>query len=216
MNEIKTVSKIIHGQELVFCNLRGLFWAEEKMLIISDLHVGKTAHFRKHGIAVPSEVLSDDLERLAAQIIYFTPKKLLIVGDFWHAGHNSDFEIFQQWTLSFPTLQIILVKGNHDRFAEHPLQQIGVSVIENQWLLSPFLFSHEPLSHNNHVVISGHIHPGVLLRLKSKIFYKLPCFAIQENQIILPAFSRFTGLDLHTLDDNFQKIVVDQDFIIEL
>ena len=59
---IQTLSKNIQNETLIFTNQKAIFWEREKTLIISDLHVGKSAHFRKSGIAVSSEILLDDLK----------------------------------------------------------------------------------------------------------------------------------------------------------
>ncbi len=53
---------------------RTMYWEEEKALIVSDLHFGKTGHFRKSGIAVPASVYKEDLQRLIVQIQYFQPE----------------------------------------------------------------------------------------------------------------------------------------------
>ena len=48
---------------------RAIFWEEQKALILSDLHFGKTGHFRKAGIAVPQQVYKEDLQRLISLLI---------------------------------------------------------------------------------------------------------------------------------------------------
>ena len=68
--------------------------------------------------------------------------------------------------------------------------------IEKELEISPFTFVHEHLKkHSEQFVISGHTHPGVRIKGKGKQFLKLPCFQVSEHQIILPAFSLFTGLN---------------------
>ncbi len=64
---------------------RCLYWEEERSLILSDLHFGKTGHFRKAGIAVPQSVYREDLLRLLSLIQYFQPRQLLVVGDLFHS-----------------------------------------------------------------------------------------------------------------------------------
>ena len=56
----------IQNQHIILTNYRAAFWEEEETLFLSDLHVGKAAHFRKHGIAVPTSVMDSDLARSAA------------------------------------------------------------------------------------------------------------------------------------------------------
>ena len=40
---------------------RIIFWENENTIIASDLHFGKTGHFRKAGIAMPQSVFKEDL-----------------------------------------------------------------------------------------------------------------------------------------------------------
>src|ERR1700738_1720039 len=101
---------------------RMLYWEEEKSLIVSDLHFGKTGHFRKAGIAVPQAVYKEDLQRLFEQIQYFQPEKLIIVGDLFHSLLNRELELFRKWREDLPDLVIHLIKGNHD-------------ILEDEWYL---------------------------------------------------------------------------------
>ena len=89
--QMKIVTKNIHIQDEVFTltNQRALFWKKEKALILSDLHIGKTAHFRKNGIALSDHIFENDLQRLSVLIEYFQPEKFIVVGDLLHAGDNS-------------------------------------------------------------------------------------------------------------------------------
>ena len=57
----------IKGQQLWLSADRCIFWEEEKALIVSDLHFGKTGHFRKSGIAIPPSVYKEDLQRLVVE-----------------------------------------------------------------------------------------------------------------------------------------------------
>ena len=51
-------------QKLWLSAERCIFWEEQSALIVSDLHLGKTGHFRKAGIAVPQSVFKEDLQHL--------------------------------------------------------------------------------------------------------------------------------------------------------
>ena len=44
---IATNNITIQNEIFTLTNQRALFWGKEKALIFSDLHIGKTAHFRK-------------------------------------------------------------------------------------------------------------------------------------------------------------------------
>jgi len=52
---------------------RCIFWEDKKTLILSDLHLGKTGHFRKSGIAIPQAVFKEDMQRLVTLLQIFNP-----------------------------------------------------------------------------------------------------------------------------------------------
>jgi DNA ligase-associated metallophosphoesterase len=185
----------INNEELVLTNQRALYWQREEALILSDVHIGKTAHFRKHGIPMPDDVLQKDLERLKQLILHFDAKTILIVGDLFHAEQNSDMATFKGWLTQFSDLKLVLIKGNHDRQPKRLMDDLNIEAVK-QLELEPFVFLHDPLENNENLfTISGHIHPGVLIKGKGRQKIKLPCYQITENQLILPAFSLFTGLN---------------------
>ena len=45
---------------------RAIFLPQSKTLIVADLHLGKSATFRKRGLPVPEGTTKSDLDRLAA------------------------------------------------------------------------------------------------------------------------------------------------------
>ncbi len=212
---LHTLEKTVQNEKLIFTNQRALFWEKNNSLIISDLHLGKTAYFRKNGIPVPSDILEDDLERLDELIQHFEAKELLVVGDFLHAGKNTDFELFEIWRKHKLELKITVIKGNHDLRHASFLSNLNIVIIEDFLFKKPFTFIHIPENTDTHFSISGHLHPGVMVKLEKRKSVRLPCFRIAENQIILPAFSKFTGLDTQCCQD-FECIAFTEDLIFEL
>ncbi|WP_426430593.1 ligase-associated DNA damage response endonuclease PdeM [Winogradskyella sp. HB-48] len=183
---------------LILTNQRAIYWDTQKALILSDLHIGKTAHFRRHGIPVPDDILQKDLERLQQLIRHFKAKQLLIVGDLFHAENNVDMSTFESWLAQFTSLEVTLIKGNHDRQSHLFMEKMNIKV-ESELFLKPYFFVHEPgESNSDKFTISGHLHPGILIKGKGRQRLKLPCYLVASNRIILPAFSLFTGL--HIID----------------
>ena len=212
---IITKEIIFSGEKLLLTNQRIIFWESQKTIILSDLHIGKAAHFRKSGIAISSEILVDDLKNLELLILHFQAEKVIIVGDLFHAGYNSDLDLFKNWRAQF-SQEFILIKGNHDRLKCEHYENLGIICEEDQLQISNVTFIHEPQNpEENCFYISGHIHPGFVLKGKNERL-RLPCFARSETQIILPAFSKFTGLDTKTLKGDFQKIVFTEGTIFEV
>ncbi|WP_299367022.1 ligase-associated DNA damage response endonuclease PdeM [Winogradskyella sp.] len=187
----------LEGERLILTNQRALYWERENTLILSDLHIGKTAHFRRHGIPMPDNILQKDLERLKGLIIHFEVKKLLIVGDLFHAETNSDMATFKTWLKQFKDLNLVLIKGNHDRQSKRLMNDLDLTVV-SELVLEPFTLIHEHSEIRDDLfTISGHIHPGVLIKGKGKQKLRLPCYQVTSKQLILPAFSLFTGLNTH-------------------
>lgn len=187
----------IKDQQLWLSPDRCIFWEEEKALIVSDLHFGKTGHFRKSGIAVPASVYRDDLQRLVAQIQYFQPRQLLVVGDLFHSRQNKELELFQKWRNDFPDLAFHLIKGNHDILGEDWYQSAGIELSPKKLNIGDFLFVHDIADLESpapHYIFSGHIHPGIRINGAAKQALQFPCFYFGDTYAILPAFSRFTGM----------------------
>ncbi|MFN8310484.1 MAG: ligase-associated DNA damage response endonuclease PdeM [Chitinophagales bacterium] len=171
---------------------KAIFWNEEKILILSDLHLGKGMHFRKEGIAVPKALLHDDLSRLGSLIDAFQPQQIIIVGDMFHSVANHEVDLFEIWRSSFNKLPIHLVKGNHDILSDSHYRDLQIE-IHDSLLLHTFLFVHDERP-CEHFCFSGHLHPGVAIHGKGKQSLRLPCFHFGRNKVILPAFGKFTGL----------------------
>lgn len=169
--------------------------------MVADIHLGKSGHFRKAGIAVPALLQQEDLAKLSDLVYHFNPKKLFILGDFFHSDLNEDWYWFPRWRKQFPSLEIILIKGNHDILSDQLLINAGVVIVKGYLDIPPFRLIHIPpvLSDQaavNLYYLSGHIHPGVRLRGRAKQSLSMPCFYFSERQGILPAFGRFTGNSL--------------------
>ena len=175
-------------------------------MIVSDLHIGKTGHFRKSGIAVPQNVFKEDLQRLVAQLQYFKPVDLIVVGDFFHSSENKELDLFRKWRQDFSALNINLVKGNHDILKDNWYSSAGITVFKNDLSVKQFCFTHDNFGMATRqatidkkeikYTISGHIHPGVRVNGAGKQSLCLPCFYFGKDYAVLPAFSRFTGTAL--------------------
>lgn len=183
------------GEELILSKERAVYWASKKMLIISDLHLGKSATFRQAGIPVPSTVSDTDLNQLSALITGFLPEVLLVTGDMFHHQMNTDVDTFCLWRMKYPSLKIILIKGNHDKIRQEDYACMDIEIYPKEFLCWPFRFIHDlPEAQDEYYNISGHIHPGITIYGKSRQRLRLPCFYFGKKGAILPAFSRFTGL----------------------
>jgi DNA ligase-associated metallophosphoesterase len=183
------------GEELELNKEKAIYWAAKRMLIISDLHIGKSAHFRKFGIPVPATIGMHDLQRLGALINRYNPDIVLITGDMFHNKLNSDVLLFEAWRNEHQAIQFILVKGNHDALSNESYTNLGIEVVRKELLLAPFRFIHDkPTEFDDYFNITGHIHPGVTIYGKARQQLRFPCFYFSPTCAVMPAFSAFTGL----------------------
>ncbi|WP_228853410.1 ligase-associated DNA damage response endonuclease PdeM [Aegicerativicinus sediminis] len=190
-------------EQLLLTNQRAVYWPRQKALILSDLHLGKAAHFRKFGIPISKKVFKDDLKKLEELIGFFQVTRLIIVGDLFHAEANTEVMDFQGWISKNPGLSIELIKGNHDQLTDRIYTLLGVKIYKDSLELSGFCFVHErPQSFTDKFTITGHTHPGVVLKGRGKQRVRLPCYQLSKSGLVLPAFSKFTGLDTRKTKEN--------------
>jgi DNA ligase-associated metallophosphoesterase len=199
---ISFLNHTIHNQNFILHYNRVLFWEEEKILILSDLHIGKTNHFRKSGIAVPTNIIKEDMQRLVESIQFFKPQKIIIVGDLFHSIQNKEHEWLAKWRNDFASIEFILVKGNHDIVDESWYTQNNINLVKNHLQINNLTFVHHIEDYKNQqedeYIISGHIHPAITIKGLGKQSLRFPCFYFTKHYLVLPAFGKFTGT--HTVE----------------
>lgn len=189
----------ILGNQFVVSAQKVLFWQNEHTLILSDLHLGKSGHFRKHGIGIPQSVFLEDLQRLMTAIQFFNPQEIIIVGDLFHSTENKEHELFARWRNAIASIPIHLVMGNHDVLNKEWYQQVGINMHDATLNKKQFVFLHDKAEMHTvpeRYYFTGHIHPGVRMSGKGKQSLQLPCFYFDKHFAVLPAFGKFTGTHL--------------------
>lgn len=175
---------------------RALWWPARRVLWIADLHLGKAATYRALGQPVPAGTTRENLARLSRLVLHYQPAQLVFLGDFLHAAQARTASVLNavtQWRMADPDLACTLVRGNHDQRAGDPPSALGISVVDEPWLIGPFAACHHPQPHATHAVIAGHLHPALHLRGPGRDHLRLPCFCLEAQLAILPAFGEFTG-----------------------
>ena len=174
-----------------------MFWRSKAWLMLSDLHLGKAAHFRKAGLPLPEGSDEQTLARLDELIAHFAPKRVVIIGDLFHSAHNNAWEPFHAWCKR-QAAELHLVLGNHDRLAERRYREAGLHTHATGLVEMPFILEHEtPVAMGGFGmihVICGHTHPGIVLQGQANQSLRLPCFLVGPQVTLLPAFGMSTGL----------------------
>ena len=186
----------VAGEDLFLLPERAVFWPAKKALFVADFHLGKAASFRSAGIPLPSGTTTENVERLGRAIDKTGAAKVVFLGDFLHSAQGraaSTFARFAAWRESRKSLELTLVRGNHDKKAGDPPQEWGVHCIEAGEALGPFILNHEPGASRGGYALAGHIHPAVRLSASGEKSLRLPCFWFGARYGVLPAFGAFTG-----------------------
>ncbi len=195
---LQLTPKEISGNTFLLSPDKCLYWQEERALILSDLHFGKTGHFRKSGIAVPQAVFKEDLQRFVSLLQTFKPARVIVIGDMFHSRDNKEHALFVKWRKDFSHLRIQLVMGNHDILDNRWYRDAGIELINGRLDNGNFSFIHDigELENNTttgNYFFSGHIHPGVSLSSTGRQSLHFPCFYFTRQFAVLPAFGKFTG-----------------------
>lgn len=208
----------VAGETVQLSAHRALYLTGFSTLVVADLHWGKAATFRAKGVPLPPGVTNSDLERLSAVLHETSATRLVIVGDLLHARagrHERTLRAVSEWRDAHASLEVVLVRGNHDAHAGDPPAALNIECVDGPLIVGPFACQHHPTAHASHYVLSGHLHPHVNLRGRGRQSLRLPCFAFCERGAILPAFTSFTGGGAYTPGDGDRVFAIVEDEIIQ-
>src|ERR1044071_1772764 len=172
---------VLQGESVKLLAERALYWPAQKMLIVADLHWGKSAHFRKHGIAIPGSTQTRDEVKLARLVREYSAERLVIAGDMFHSRHNAEVDIFTHWRNAHQSLHIDLVPGNHDILPKEMYTGWNLQ-LHDQLKTSPFLIVHDAPADCTDFCIHGHVHPAIRISRRGHNSIKLCCFCEDENR----------------------------------
>jgi DNA ligase-associated metallophosphoesterase len=188
---------VVGGEAVTLFAERALFWPRERTLFVADVHLGKTATFRAHGVPLPRGTTADDLARLSRLVVRAQATRVVVLGDFLHAraGRVPALDgAVRAWRDAHRALDVVLIRGNHDVHAGDPPAAWAIDCRPEPFALPPFLACHVPASPPSGYALCGHVHPGIWLAGYGEESARLSCFVLGARRAILPAFGRFTGL----------------------
>jgi DNA ligase-associated metallophosphoesterase len=207
------------GEEMVLMPDRSMYWPCASTLLVADAHIGKAATFRAHGIFVPRGTTSATRERLDEALAHTGATRLVFLGDLLHAREGRSPEtlrVVAEWRASHAALDVMLVRGNHDRSAGDPPESLGIRCVDAPMLDGPFAFAHHPTAIDGRFVVAGHVHPAVRLSGPGRQYVRLPCFWISEAGCVLPAFGDFTGQGIIEPAEDDRVFAVGDGSVIEV
>lgn len=167
----------------------GLFWQEERLLVVSDLHLEKGSSFAQRGVLLPPFDTAATLAQLGAVIARHDPRTVIALGDSFH-DRKAHERLSPDDRDALSTLQVrrdwIWISGNHD--PELP-RDLGGTVAD-EVALGPIVFRHEPTGAVGE--IAGHLHPKARVSTRGRSVERR-CFASDGERAVMPAFGAYTG-----------------------
>jgi DNA ligase-associated metallophosphoesterase len=186
----------IAGERLVLLPERAIYWPARETLILADTHWGKAATLRAAAIPIPGGTTKDSLTRLSAVLDRTQAKRAVVLGDVFHAKQGraeKTLAALREWREQRLQLEMLLVRGNHDRHAGDPPEELRIHCVNSPEVDGPFVYRHFPKDSEAGFTLSGHTHPAIRLRGRGAERTTLPCFWFTDRVGILPAFGTFTG-----------------------
>jgi len=166
-----------------------LFWEEERLLVVSDLHLEKGSSFAARGVLLPPYDTAATLDRLGAVIARHDPRRVIALGDSFH-DREAHGRLSTRDRDTFAALQTrrdwIWIVGNHD--PELPADLGGA--VAKDVAIGPLVFRHEPTGAVGE--IAGHLHPKARVSTRGRSVERR-CFASDGMRAVMPSFGAYTG-----------------------
>jgi hypothetical protein len=188
----------IAGEMLLPLPEGALWWAAERVLVVSDLHLEKGSAHAARGQMLPPYDTGTTLgvvEKLCAAL---EPKTVISLGDSFH-DRGAELRLPDAYAARIKALTAghdwVWVEGNHDPDPPAYLGGRASKVLH----IGSLVFRHEPTGEAGE--IAGHLHPAAKVTARGRIVRRR-CFASDGARLVMPAMGAFTG-GLNVLDVAF-------------
>ncbi|WP_298188985.1 ligase-associated DNA damage response endonuclease PdeM [Novosphingobium sp.] len=178
------------GQEFALDPSRALYWAEERALIVADLHLEKASWYAQRGQMLPPYDSRETLSRVADALRATGARRVFCLGDNFHDSHGpARLEPHAAGMLDalMRATDWVWITGNHDTkdtsVKAQGLPELTVRAIALRHEARPGETGHE---------LSGHYHPKLRVTARGRSIAR-PCAVASERRLILPAFGALTG-----------------------
>jgi DNA ligase-associated metallophosphoesterase len=178
-----------------------LFWEEQRLLVVSDLHLEKGSSFAARGVLLPPYDTAATLGRLGAVIARHDPRTVIALGDSFH-DRDAHGRLSAPDRDAIAALQLrrdwIWIAGNHDPALPDNLG----GAVASEVAVGAIVFRHEPTGAVGE--IAGHLHPKARVSTRGRSVERR-CFAADGERVVMPAFGAYAG-GLSIRDVAFAKI----------
>lgn len=178
------------GETLTALPSGALHWPGQRLLCVSDLHLGKSERMaRRGGPILPPYEARETLARLDADIRATDPATVVCLGDSFDdlAAMRALEDTARAMLITLMAgRRWIWIEGNHD---SGPVDLGGTHLDTHRQ--GPLTFRHIAAASAG-AEISGHYHPKARLALRGRCLTRR-CFLLDRARLILPAYGTYTG-----------------------
>jgi uncharacterized protein len=168
-----------------------LYWVEERLLLVADLHLEKGSAFAKRGVLLPPYDTASTLSRLARLVEHYAPRVVVALGDSFHDDHGplrmSDLDRIKLKGLQRGR-DWVWIAGNHDPDLPRDVGGRFADVLA----IGGLTFRHEPSEQAQNGEIAGHLHPVARVAQRGRAVSRR-CFATDGQRLVMPAFGAYAG-----------------------
>ena len=201
----------VAGVELAADPAGALYWPEQGLLAVADLHFEKGSSFAERRVLLPPYDTAATLGRLAQLIARYAPRAVIALGDSFHdrRGHQRLADGDRASLLAMQRgRDWIWITGNHD---PDPAEGIGGRFAETL-TLGGLTFRHTPVGAEGE--IAGHLHPVARVAGRGRAVSRR-CFVCDGRRAVMPAFGAYAG-GLNVRDRAFAVVFTKLDFIAHM
>lgn len=186
-----------------------LYWPEQRLLCVADLHLEKGSSSARYGQFLPPYDTRATLAKLQQVVARYDPYIVVCLGDNFHDGDGPgrldendrsvllELQRGRDW---------IWIAGNHD---PDPAVGIGGRFCA-RIAIGSIDFRHEPDAHSKEPEIAGHLHPVARVLTRGRMLTR-KCFASNGWRMVMPAFGAYTG-GLNIRHNAFEIVFAGADF----
>lgn len=175
-----------------------LFWRDESMLLVADLHLEKFSSYARRGYMLPPYDTGLTLKRLERDLEHTGAERVVSLGDSFHRDEGTttllDADRLRLMSLLGKS-HWTWISGNHDP-SPHSLGGVCAPHLEHRGLT----LTHVP-KRGARGTIAGHLHPAAAVHSNGSATRR-PCFVHDGKILLLPAYGSGAG-SMNILGPNF-------------
>jgi DNA ligase-associated metallophosphoesterase len=185
------VDIVVAGVTILADPAGALYWPDERLLVVADLHLEKGSSYAERGVFLPPYDTAATLARLGYAIARYAPRGVVALGDSFHDG-GGPARVLDGDRATLRDLQRgrdwIWIAGNHD---PEPVAGVG-GTSAAALAIGALRFRHEPQADVTAGEIAGHLHPVARVSGRGRTVSRR-CFVSDGKRMVMPAFGAYAG-----------------------